>query len=143
MSSAPPPLTGVLETVLYYMQGEDEVERFYRDVLGMRPIGRMPGRFLFFRAGQSVFLLFNAEASAPVRPSSPDEVNVPPPHGAQGSVHVCFQAPPGEYERWKEHLAAQGVEVLSELRWQRGRSFYFHDPAGNLLEIADADIWPE
>ena len=23
-----------------------------------------------------------------------------------------------------------------------GRSFYFEDPAGNLLEIADRDFWP-
>jgi hypothetical protein len=28
------------------------------------------------------------------------------------------------------------------MQWTRGRSFYFHDPDANLLEIADADIWP-
>ena len=30
------------------------------------------------------------------------------------------------------------------LEWDNGvRSFYFHDPAGNVLEIADGDLWPK
>jgi hypothetical protein len=33
---------------------------------------------------------------------------------------------------------------VKEIRWERGpRSFYLEDPAGNLLEIAEADMWPE
>ena len=35
------------------------------------------------------------------------------------------------------------ASVLREVDWPAGRSFYFHDPDGNLLEIADADIWPD
>ena len=36
-----------------------------------------------------------------------------------------------------------GIEITHEQEWQGGRrSFYFKDPAGNLLEIADGDIWP-
>ncbi|MEQ8788558.1 MAG: hypothetical protein RIC55_19770 [Pirellulaceae bacterium] len=37
------------------------------------------------------------------------------------------------------------MAVIDEIDWMpplRGRSFYFHDPAGNVLEIADRDIWP-
>ena len=41
-----------------------------------------------------------------------------------------------------ERLADAGVTLLDELTWSRGLSFYFHDPEGNLLEIANADIWP-
>ena len=34
--------------------------------------------------------------------------------------------------------------ILEEIEWENGvRSFYFHDPAGNVLEIADGDLWPE
>jgi catechol 2,3-dioxygenase-like lactoylglutathione lyase family enzyme len=48
-----------------------------------------------------------------------------------------------DYEPWKRYLERRGVEILREVRWPRGLSFYFHDPDGNLLEIANADIWPE
>jgi catechol 2,3-dioxygenase-like lactoylglutathione lyase family enzyme len=111
------------------------VDRFYREVLGMRPIGFAPGRFLFFRAGSSVFLLFNPRASAG-QPS-------PPPHGTEGPGHTCFVVAEDRYEAWKAHLERAGVTVEEEVRWPgEGRSFYFRDPAGNALEIADRDIWP-
>ena len=67
----------------------------------------------------------------------------PPPHGAVGRGHACFLAAPGDYDRWKEDLTARGVEILDETGWDTGlRSFYFEDPAGNVLEIAEGDIWP-
>jgi catechol 2,3-dioxygenase-like lactoylglutathione lyase family enzyme len=35
------------------------------------------------------------------------------------------------------------VEIEHEHDWSDDRrSFYFRDPAGNLLEVANADIWP-
>jgi hypothetical protein len=42
------------------------------------------------------------------------------------------------------------VELLTEVDWPVGKStdsplgssFYFRDPSGNLLEIANADFWP-
>lgn len=133
----PPELDGILETVLYYDENEEpEVERFYRDILGLRPIGRKAGQFLFFRIGHSVLLLFNPEASLRQRS--------PPPHGAPGPGHTCFVVPPEAYERWKLYLARSGVPTGEEIEWPRGgRSFYFADPAGNQLEIADRDLWPE
>ena len=50
--------------------------------------------------------------------------------------------PPGEYPRWKRYLADRGVSIEREVVWSRGKTFYFRDPDDNLLEIADADIWP-
>jgi catechol 2,3-dioxygenase-like lactoylglutathione lyase family enzyme len=133
MSIDRPTLTGVLETVLYYTD-QDRATIFYRDVLGMRLLDVEPRRSLFFRAGESVFLLFDA-----------NETRVGgrlPPHGASGTVHTCFRVPAEEYDSWKAHLADHGVPVIKEIRWENGRSFYFHDPDRNLLEIADNDIWP-
>jgi catechol 2,3-dioxygenase-like lactoylglutathione lyase family enzyme len=38
----------------------------------------------------------------------------------------------------------EAESMLQEIEWDNGvRSFYFHDPAGNVLEIADGDLWPE
>lgn len=133
----PPELEGILETVLYYDEHEEvEVESFYRDILGLRPIGKKVGRFLFFRIGSSVLLLFNVEASL--------KQKSPPPHGTFGPGHACFVVSRDAYGLWKEHLARSAVPTGEEIEWPRGgRSFYFYDPSGNQLEIADRDIWPE
>ena len=43
----------------------------------------------------------------------------------------------------RERLAEAGVEIEHDHEWpDERRSFYFRDPAGNLLEVANADIWP-
>ncbi len=131
-----PGMKGVLETVLYCdSSNEDEVRAFYIDVLDLRQIEGM--RFAY-RAGSSnhVFLVFNR-----------DEVSgqkEPPPHGATGPLHTCFEAEPGEYEAWKDYLRSHDVEPYQEITWGDGqRSFYFDDPAGNVLEMAEGDFWPQ
>lgn len=127
-------LAGVLETVVYCTtENEGETRRFYREVLGLAPLR---DRSVAHRLGSGVFLLFNADESS-VQDS-------PPRHGAPDAhVHTCFVAAPGDYEAWKERLAARGVPITEEIEWPGGpRSFYFDDPAGNVLEIAEADMWP-
>ncbi len=47
-----------------------------------------------------------------------------------------------DYERWRERLEAAGVQILHDHERNGGRSFYFKDPGGNLLEIANGDLWP-
>ncbi len=128
-------LAGVLETVVYCTtENEEETRRFYRDVLGLQPVREDS---VSHRLGTGVFLLFNADESA-VQDS-------PPAHGAPDArVHTCFLAAPGEYERWKKELEMRGVQITQEIQWDSGpRSFYFEDPAGNVLEIAEADMWPD
>ena len=133
--AVPPPVTGVLETVLYY-KDQARTEHFYGETLGFRLVGKEAGRHLFFRAGSSVFLLFDAQATSQPGAALPS-------HGASGSVHTCFVVSPQDYERWKEHLVLQSIPILQEAVWsQEGRSFYFRDPDNNLLEIANRDFWP-
>lgn len=131
----PPRLTGVLETVLYCDSAtEASVRHFYEEMLGFQPIGGM--RFSY-RVGDRahVFLVFNRDATA--------HQEHPPPHGATGPGHTCFEAATGAYETWKDYLQELGVETHSETTWASGiRSFYFEDPAGNVLEIAEGDLWP-
>jgi catechol 2,3-dioxygenase-like lactoylglutathione lyase family enzyme len=126
-----PRLARVLETVLYFAAGEWEaMERFYGETLGLERATEGA-----YRLGDGLVLLFEREAAS--RKTSP------PPHGTTGAAHVGFVAAEGDYEAWKDRLAAAAVPLLQEIEWPRGpRSFYFHDPAGNVLEIADGDMWP-
>jgi len=126
----PPRITGILETVLY-VSDIDRAELFYRDVMALRPIGKEPGRHAFFRVGSGVLLLFRAERTR-------HSASVPP----HGEIHVCFTVAPEEYEAWKARIRDHGIAIAQEIEWPAGRSFYFRDPDGNLLEIANADIWP-
>ena len=130
-----PELAGILETVLYCdSTNEDEVRDFYTRVLGMRQMEGLP---FAYRAGSSnhVFLLFNRDETS--------DQAAPPPHGAKGPVHTCFEAAPGTYEEWKSYLHSLGIETRQEMTWGNGqKSFYFDDPAGNVLEIAEGDFWP-
>jgi catechol 2,3-dioxygenase-like lactoylglutathione lyase family enzyme len=130
--SAGPRLSRILETVLYYAAGQEkDIESFYGDVLGLPRVGRG----LHFRLGEGLLLLFDREESS--RQASP------PAHGATGAVHTCFVAPEPDYTAWKECLSGHEIPLLEEITWENGvRSFYFPDPAGNVLEIAEGDMWP-
>lgn len=127
------PIEKVVETCLY-VEDLDRAEAFYRDVLGLEMIASEPGRHRFFRVGEGVFLLFRAEATLREGESTP--------HGARGPGHAAFGIPPGDLDAWKERLAAHGVAIEDEVAWPRGgRSFYFRDPGGNLLELVTPGIW--
>jgi catechol 2,3-dioxygenase-like lactoylglutathione lyase family enzyme len=129
-----PPLIGILETVVYCTnENEDETRRFYRDVLGLTPFGEGSSGH---RVGTGVFLVFNRDTTS--------TQEWPPPHGAVGPVHTCFLAAPGDYERWRAELEAKGVAIVNETAWDSGtRSFYLEDPAGNVVEVAEGDMWPQ
>ena len=130
-----PHLVGVLETVLYHDgEAREAVERFYGEVLGLPAVAGWEDG-VAFRIGAGVLLVFDRGRLA-------ERSGMIAEHGTSGPGHVCLQAGGGEYERWREHLQAGGVEIVHDHEWDRGRSFYFKDPAGNLLEIADSDIWP-
>ena len=67
-------------------------------------------------------------------------------HGTVGPGHACLLVVGSRRLRapGAATCASAGVEITHEHEWDGGRrSFYFHDPAGNLLEIADGDLWPE
>jgi catechol 2,3-dioxygenase-like lactoylglutathione lyase family enzyme len=110
-------LRSLLEASLYYDAAvEDAITELYERVHG-------------------VVLLFERERLAGRGGPISD-------HGSTGPGHVCFRVAADEYEAWKRRVA-DGGEIVHEHEWSpEHRSFYFRDPAGNLLEIANGDLWP-
>jgi catechol 2,3-dioxygenase-like lactoylglutathione lyase family enzyme len=136
---SPPAISGLLETALYVADMERAVA-FFRDVLELRTM--IEGdRLTAFDAGRSgVLLLFLAGGSIA---DMPGPGGVIPGHDGSGPVHMAFAIPAGSEDAWRAHLAAHGVEVRSEVAWPRGgRSLYFEDPDGHVLELATPGLWP-
>lgn len=128
----------VLESCLC-VDDVDAAARFYTEVLGLEPVVQEPGRHAFFRCGSSMVLLFNSAATA-----APIHVNgaLIPPHGTTGAGHLAFRVATDDLSAWRDHLAAEGVRIESEVEWPGGgHSLYFRDPAGNCLELATPELW--
>src|SRR5436190_18020025 len=93
--------------------------------LGRRPQARAP----VVRAGSSI--------ETTMMPGG-----VIPPHDGTGPVHVGFGVDVAELSRWEEHLNTHRVQILTQMNWPRGgRSVYFRDPDGHLLELLTPGVW--
>jgi catechol 2,3-dioxygenase-like lactoylglutathione lyase family enzyme len=129
----------ILESALYVTDLQ-AAEEFYTGVLGLQRIAYVEGRHVFFRCGDGVLLLFNAEATK--EPPKPGARLPVPPHGTIGQGHFCFAASAEEIDRWKARLEAHKVIVEADFEWPNGgRSIYFRDPSGNSIEFAEPRIW--
>lgn len=131
-------ISGVLETVLY---AEDlkAARQFYEEVLGLECFAEDEGRDVFFYCGDQVLLIFNPHRTSIKRPQGP---GIPPPHGAFGQGHLCFQASDEEITQWRQYLEERGIAIEADFVWKTGgRSLYFRDPAGNSIEFAEPKIW--
>jgi catechol 2,3-dioxygenase-like lactoylglutathione lyase family enzyme len=128
----------ILESALY-VHDVAEAVRFYRDVIGLEPIGKVSARNAFFRCGAGVLLLFKAEET--LKPPLDAQLPVPP-HGTTGPGHLCFAATRAEMDAWRAHLQKHGVAVEAAFGWPNGaHSIYFRDPSGNSLEFAEPGLW--
>lgn len=140
MKTSPPALEGIVETILYV----DDLPRavaFYRDVLGQEPMTGDGARIQSFKVGgRQVLLLFRRGAT--LEPTAVPG-GVIPPHDGSGPHHIGFAVTHDTYEPWRKFLEEKGVAIESETHWPRGgRSFYFRDPDGHLLEMITPGIWP-
>lgn len=133
-----PKLNGVLETALY-VDDLEEAARFYEQVLEL-PLLTQDSRFRAYDVGgRNVLLLFHRGATL-------ETVHLPggtiPPHDGHGPLHVAFAISAVELPVWEQRLATHGIAIEGRTDWPRGgRSIYFRDPDGHLLELATPGLW--
>ncbi len=126
---------GQLSEASIYANDLTAAEKFYRDVLGLEKIFSLEDRGVAFRCGATVLLVFD-----PARTRVPD--SGVPPHGANGEGHIAFVIDDSEFESWRSRLMDCGVAIEAEVQWPSGgRSLYFRDPAGNVIELAPPALW--
>jgi catechol 2,3-dioxygenase-like lactoylglutathione lyase family enzyme len=133
-----PEITHVLETSLY-AKDVAATAKFYGTVLGLKAMLETP-RLVAFDAGRhSVLLVFQEGATS--KDLATDE-GVIPGHDGKGRLHVALGIAPDSLADWRERLAAHGIAILSETRWNGGgTSLYFHDPDGHVVELATPGLW--
>ncbi len=125
-------VTQIKETCLY-VKDIDRTEVFYHGVLGFALISKDPGNYVFFRAGSSVLLCFIAAATR-----NQEEI---PPHYGEGKLHLAFEVKQKDYAATKKEIEEKGITITHEHEWKKGKSFYFEDPDGHVLEIVSEGLW--
>ena len=133
-----PKLDGILETALY-VDDLDRSVKFYRAIFGFELIesgdslcALAIGRIANPSHGQ-VLLLFKKGASAGLTVGATD---------GEGQLHLAFAISAEELDPWEAWLAKNGVAIELRRTWERGgRSLYFRDPDGHLLELATPGVW--
>lgn len=114
----------------------DRAETFYTGLLGFVKVRRSP-HMCFLRCGADLFVLTHSDM--PVDPNPPE----------RHEIHTAFLARGAEYDAALQVLSENGVQVFLEESRDRGtfqgRSAYFHDPDGNVIELIDLanDPWAD
>lgn len=130
-------LNKILETCLYTTNLK-EAEHFYSHILKLDMIKSEEGRHLFYKCGKGMLLIFNPDHTQ----HNQTQVNgdLIPLHGTKGNGHIAFSVE--DYDQWQDWLRQNNVEIESVVTWPNGaESTYFRDPAGNSVELVQADIW--
>jgi len=134
-----PALSGLLETALYVADMERSA-RFFEDVLGLKAMLRSERLTAFDAGSGGVLLVFKRGASFEDMES---DGGIVPGHDGAGPLHMAFAIPAISYGDWLTHFEKLGIKLRSEMRWSGGgRSIYFEDPDGHVLELATPGIWP-
>jgi catechol 2,3-dioxygenase-like lactoylglutathione lyase family enzyme len=131
-------VTGVLEYGVYVDDVPRSVE-FYRRIFGFEQL-QGDDRFCALSvAGRQVFLIFKKGGTLQPMPLPG---GVLPPHDGSGQLHFAFSIPEADLAAWEQRLGENGVAIESRVTWPRGgRSIYFRDPDGHLVELITPGCW--
>lgn len=135
-----PKLNSILETALY-VDDMDRATSFYEQVMELPTLMKSERLCAYDVNGASVLLLFIRHGT--LEPVYTGRGTIPP-HDGMGRLHMAFACSHEDLPEWEDRLAAHGIFIESRTSWKRGgRSVYFRDPDGNLLELAATPgLWP-
>jgi len=134
-----PPIDGILETAVY-VDDMEAAHGFYSGLLGLKRM--VEGERLYaYDAGpaQTLLVFHRGHTGRDVE----TEGGTVPGHDTSGPGHFAFRISSDQLQPWRSYLKGQGIAITSEVTWPAGgRSLYFNDPDGNVLELAAAPLWP-
>ncbi len=137
-TGAAPPIGGILETAVY-VDDLALASAFYERLLGIAPMLKQERLHAFPIAPKEVLLLFPRALS---KDDSLTSFGVVPGHATTGPSHFAFRIDEKNYESWRSWLGDLGIPLTGEVNWpQGGRSLYFEDIDGNVLEVATPGLW--
>jgi catechol 2,3-dioxygenase-like lactoylglutathione lyase family enzyme len=129
----------IIETCIYSTD-LNVMKIFYVNRLGLDLVSEEEGRHVFLKAGKSMLLIFNPENTRLA------DNSIFPVHGAitpPSSIHFALEIEQVDYEAAKNILIQNKIPMEKEMSWNAGgKSIYFRDPAGNLVEIVTKGQWP-
>ena len=118
----PPPTAGMRHVALY-VQDFDACEHFYVELLGMQVEWRPDADNIYLTSGNDNVALHRAtEAFA----------------GYQHLDHIGFMLnKPDDVDAWHAFLLSHNIEMRTKPKTHRdgARSFYCHDPDGNIVQM--------
>jgi catechol 2,3-dioxygenase-like lactoylglutathione lyase family enzyme len=127
-----PKLNGILETSLYVEDLQRSVA-FYQSLFGFDVILSIERLCALSIEGRQVLLLFRKGASADLPVSA---------HDGSGQSHLAFAISATTLATWEAWLSERGIVIEEDRTWDKGgRSLYFRDPDGHLLELATPGVW--
>lgn len=134
----PPPINGLRESAIYTADMA-RAAGFFGRVLGLKTLAATDRLTAFDAGAGGVLLVFPAGgATADVT----TDAGTIPGHDGSGPLHMAFAITAEAYEDWRAHLVQAGVSIRAEMTWPKGgRSLYFEDPDGHVLELATPGLW--
>ncbi len=127
-----PAITGIIEAALY-VDDVARAVRFYEDVLGLETIDTDERLTAMGVGGRQVLLVCKRGASAHLSEAA---------HDGRGQQHIAFSVHEADLDAWETRLRDRGIAIERDRRWSRGgRSLYFRDPDGHILELASPGVW--
>lgn len=127
-----PAVKGLLESALY-VEDPARSAAFYHQVFGFPAILESERLVAVSVLDRQVLLLFRKGGSAQLPVAA---------HDGAGQDHLAFAVAAEDMEQWTRWLEENGIAIEEDRHWDRGgRSLYFRDPDGHLLEVASPGVW--